>query len=331
MSEPTRFSLFKRSNGFWYVLHEKDGRRCWKSTRSRSKQEALKTIARLQEFLKPKPKSVLLSEFVKEFLQYVEPTYSAKTARMYKDSLHSFQKLVGDIALRDLTCKHIDTYKAARLADVSPVSVNIELRTLRAAFNTALRWDELERNPFSGKILVKVQEQAPVYFSKEDFQSLLSLIKENWLKELVVFAVVTGMRRGEIVNLLWEDVDLARKVIHVRGNANFRTKHGKNRVVPLSDVGYHLLASKAKKGSAGFVFTLNGRKIKEDWPSQKLKKYIHNSDVEGSEASFSFTQAHICELAGTGWCFALRSAETAWTFKSGSHSNLQPPGTGAAS
>jgi hypothetical protein len=79
MSEPTSYSLLKRSNGFWYVLYADEGRVRWKSTRSRSKQEALKSLSHLKDLLKPKVRVVLLSNFIDDFLRYADGLYSDQT------------------------------------------------------------------------------------------------------------------------------------------------------------------------------------------------------------------------------------------------------------
>jgi integrase len=236
--------------------------------------------------LKPKPVVFLLSEFTKEFLSYAQGVYSKKTAKIYSSALGRLKALTEDIPLRELTSKHIDTYKGRRLESVSPVSVNIELRALRAALSVAVRWQLLESNPSRYSPLVRTPERSPAYFSKEDFQKLLSLIKEGWLRELIVFAVLTGMRRGEIVNLKWEDLDLPRKVIHVRNSATFRTKHGKERTVPMSDVVFHLLSTKMVQTASEYVFTLNGKKIKDDWTTQKLKYYVYLAKLKDERLHF---------------------------------------------
>jgi serine/threonine protein kinase len=59
-----------------------------------------------------------------------------------------------------------------------------------------------------------------------------------------------------------QDVDLARKLVQITSNASFRTKHGKRRTMPLSDLAYHLLATKANKTAEEYVFTFAGKKIK---------------------------------------------------------------------
>ena len=48
MSAPSKFSLFKRSNGFYYILFEELGRKRWKSTRCRLKADALKSLTKLE-------------------------------------------------------------------------------------------------------------------------------------------------------------------------------------------------------------------------------------------------------------------------------------------
>jgi hypothetical protein len=68
MSDPVNYSLLKRSNGFWYVLYEADGRMRWKSTRTRSKQEVAKSLSHLSQLLKPRARVILLSGFI----QHVE-------------------------------------------------------------------------------------------------------------------------------------------------------------------------------------------------------------------------------------------------------------------
>jgi site-specific recombinase XerD len=286
MSDPTSFSLLKRSNGFWYVLYETDGRIRWKSTHTRSKQEATRSLSNLKDLLKPRSRVILLSKFIQDFLLYAIGTYSAKTTSIYRGSLGSLKAFVGDLPLTSLTARHLDSYKADRLLSVSPVSVNIELRTLKAAMNVAVRWQMLEANPFRGSPLVRVPERSPSYFSKEEFQKLLSLIKENWLKELIVFAVLTGMRRGEIVNLKWADVDLSRKAILVRSSSTFKTKQGKQRVVPLSDVAFHLLSSKAVKSDADYVFSRHGRNISGSFVAHKLKHYVYEAKLTDHKLHF---------------------------------------------
>jgi len=185
----------------------------------------------------------MFSGFVRDFLSFAESSFAEQTFLIYKSCLGQFLRFVGDIPLHTLTAKHLDDYKGVRLKKVKPVSVNIEVRHIKAAFQTALRWKLLEENPFGDVKQCRVPNRAPVFFTKEDIERLLSIIKENWFKELIVFAVLTGMRQGEILNLMWDKIDLAKRLIHVESGRSCRTKFDKRRTIPISNCLYEILGN----------------------------------------------------------------------------------------
>ena len=86
-------------------------------------------------------------------------------------------------------------------------------------------------------------------------------MKEIWLKEIIVFVALSGMRREEITNLRWGDIDFQKKVILIQSTPTFRTKQGKLRFVPMNDLIYQLLTSKQATSPTDYVFTLNEKKV----------------------------------------------------------------------
>ncbi len=280
MSPHGKFSLFKRSNGYYYILFEERGRTRWKSTRCRLKADALRALTKFAELIAARPNSASLEEFTKEFLEYAKVNHAKATSDIAAISLRHLKAVAGNALLPALTHRHLDRYKAKRLTDgVSPVTVNVELRALRSIMNVALRWELIQKNPFAGLKLMTVPETLPQYLSKADFQKLFVTIKENWLKEVVGVAVLTGLRRGEILNLRWSDVDLIRRVIQIHSSGTFKTKRGKRRTVPLNEVAYRLLATKAAHTTSEYVFTFRGRKIAEYWLSHRFKFYIRKAGL----------------------------------------------------
>jgi integrase len=275
----SRFKLFKRSNGTWYIVYDADGRTRWKSTGCALKSEAIRVLTNFEELTSRKIDETTLSKFKVEFLAFANSIYSAGTTAIYKFVLDRFEDLVGDVLLSKVTPRHADVYKTHRLKTIKPVTVNIELRSLRAAFNTALRWKLLVENPFKGIRLVPIDEAFPVYFSKTDFQKLLDIIKETWLRELVLFAAVTGMRQGEILNLCWEKVDMLRRLVLIEGTRNFRTKLGRKRFIPLNDIAIEVLKLRQRNSPSLYVFSLNGSQIKQDWVTHLFKKYVRKAGL----------------------------------------------------
>lgn len=279
--------LSKDPNGIWYVYFVGlDGKTKRKSSRCRLKSDALKFLQLFKaedNRKRTESKSVSLQKFITDFLLFANGNFSKGTIYIYKTSLNKLLSIVGDIPITSLTPQHFDSYKIERLKSnpifdikrtISPITVNIELRTLRASFNTALRWGLIQNNPFSKQKLVSVPDASPIFFSKDDFQKLLNVIKENWLKEIIIFAALTGLRRGEIVNLHWSDIDLHRKTIIIQSTPTFKTKSGKKRIVPINETAVYILKTKANMNISELVFTLNGRKVYPNWISAKMKKYV---------------------------------------------------------
>lgn len=272
--------LSRRSNGLYYLWFEDEfGKRRKVSTRTTLKSEAnefLRTFRR-ESAVKAKPKR--LSEFTKEFLAYTESTYSVATHDIYRRVLGLLEKQVGEIPIRAITARHIDQYKATKLKTAKPVSVNIELRALRAAFATAKRWKLITENPCAEVKQIPVPDEPPVFFSVADFEKLIAVMEEGWLRELVVFAVLTGLRRGEICNLRWQDVDLGRRVIHIRSTATFKTKQGKRRVVALNNTALALLQSRMNRSPSEYVFNLDDRKIRDEHITRLFKRAVRRANL----------------------------------------------------
>ena len=221
----SRLSLWKRS-GVYYVGYRQNGKRCWKSTSCRTKPEALKAISDLKKLLEQKQRGALLSEFVREFLAYSEANHAVKTFRLYRQVLATFLDFCGDIPINTVAASHVDKYKLERLKFVKPVSVNVELRHLKSAFSVALRWRHITENPCKGVPMVRLPQASPPFLTPAEFSELLKAIPEAWFRELITFAVNTGLRQGEILNLRRSDVDFERKVAIIESSPSFKTNLG---------------------------------------------------------------------------------------------------------
>ncbi len=286
MAAPTTFKLFRRSNGIYYLILETNGKRKYKSTGCTRKAEALRTLTEFRRLFAQEPPATPLADFTRDLLAYGEVNLAPGTVTIYRSALKKLREFVGDVPISSLTARHLDDFKSQRLVTVRAVTVNIELRTLRAAFNTAVRWKLLDRNPFEGVRLASVPEASPSHFTKADFERLLSTIKEGWLREVVLFAVMTGLRCGEICNLRWSDVDLERRLIHVRSSSTFRTKMGKTRTVPLGVTATALLKSKHTRAVGEYVFCLNDKQMRPGWLSHKFKYYVYEARLKNDTLHF---------------------------------------------
>jgi integrase len=239
-------------------------------------------------------KLVRISSFLSEFLANCASNYSSKTLAMYSYSLKSLISIIGDKPMKFVTVKDVERYKTERVKVVSPVSVNVDFRTLRAAFNVALAWKMVDVNVFTKSKLLRLPERLPAYLSREDFDHLLRFVDDEQFKILLIFAVSTMMRRGEIANLEWTDVDMKGRVIHIRSKEGFTVKGGRTRHIPMTDRIYHLLNTMRARSS--FVFSMNdGRRLKEEYLTRKFKAYVRRA---GLPESLHF---HSTRHTGASW------------------------------
>jgi site-specific recombinase XerD len=190
-------------------------------------------------------------------------------------SLKSFEKVIGEKLLSEYTVNDIENYKQKRLETVSPTTLNIELRSLKSTFNYAVKWGLLQENPFRKVSLLKVPQKSPIYLTKEDFKKLMGVVKEPLLRDVFLFAVLTGFRKGEILNLKWSGVDFQKRQVTIENSDGFTTKSGKSRTVPLNDAVFDML-SKRNSGRNGceYVFHRKGYKLNDLYLTHRFKKYV---------------------------------------------------------
>ena len=300
MSVPSKVYLTHRSNGFYYVVYWHEGRRRWKTMHARTKREALNAVRDLELLLRERPAPKPLSVFAGEFLQYAASTFRPKTLDLYKRALANFQKLHGDPALSSLTPRHIDSYKASRAEQASAVTTNMEIRALKAALAMAVRWNFFPENPFQSVKELKVPDSPPVFLSRGDFQALLKTVEQGWLRELIIFAVATGMRQGEILNLRWQNIDLVQKTVHIHSSATFRTKNGRRRSIPLNDTAYAILSSKGPRNLTDLVFTRQGSPIRPFYLQHSFKLAVRKAKLDDRLHWHSLRHTHASWLVQAG-------------------------------
>ncbi len=265
-------------NGIFYVVCSERGQRVWRSLRTRDAAEARRALLEFEREER-KRMSFRVSDFAEDFTARASTSLSAKTISMYSGAFKNLIRILGDTQLKKLTPNDAEDFKLKRSKEVSAVSVNVELRAMKAAFREASRLHLIDTSPFQGMKLVRVPFKEAKFLSESQFVELLNRIDEDEFRNLVQFAVFTLMRLGEIVHLKWLDVDLRRKEIYVRNSATFRVKGGKPRTVPMNGWVFAFLTRKGKCGE--FVFPGRaGNRLDGTRVSRKFKRYVRRGGFD---------------------------------------------------
>jgi site-specific recombinase XerD len=167
-------------------------------------------------------------------------------------------------------------------------------RTLKAAFNKAVDWGYVKENYFHKVKLPKKQQVNPVFINSDQLSAISNQIKNEVIKDFVVFGFYTGMRLNEIVNLTWRNVDLEERIITV-GDEKFTTKGRNQRYIPICEEVYEILVKRKReelKGTPSCVLPL--KKEGEIFQYVFCKKY--GSKYCGNYISRKFRNA--CIAAG---------------------------------
>ncbi|MBI3800184.1 MAG: site-specific integrase, partial [Deltaproteobacteria bacterium] len=109
----------------------------------------------------------------------------------------------------------IEAFRDRLAEDLSAATVNLHLKLLRAIFMRAVRTQSVATNPVSRVRFCK-ENNKRLRWLKDDEESALFDALPNWLKPLVAVALNTGMRKGELLNLRWRDVDFTSGTITIR-------------------------------------------------------------------------------------------------------------------
>jgi integrase len=189
----------------------------------------------------------------------------------------------GKHSLADINAPKIEEYKQKRISEItthkrlrSPSRVNKELIVLSKILSMACEAEYMASKPKVRQF--KVSTERIRYLNDNEEASLMDALNEcDWLRNIVIFALNTGMRRGEIFGLQWFDVDFARDLVKVRN-----TKNGKNRMIPMNQTVRELLSFIPKANEYVFASPKTGGKLTD------LKKKFQLAREKAKLENFRF-------------------------------------------
>ena len=194
-----------------------------------AEEELAKAITAITSGSYIEPSKTLVSDFLTgEWLPAIRHTIRPTTFLSYKG--HVERHLVpalGRIPLQQLTGAHLNAFYAKLLSEsetskrqqISPSTVRRIHATLHRAMKDAVRWNQISRSPADGADPPRAAsggESEMKVWSVKDLKAFLAAQRETRLYPLWLTLATTGMRRGEVLGLRWEDVDLDGGTISIR-------------------------------------------------------------------------------------------------------------------
>ena len=212
-----------------------------------------------------RPIRITLAKFIQEHLNVMRGQVAYATLADQRRALRFFEKFIGgSVKLHEIQPRHSEAFVAERLASGLAVgTVNKDIRTLRRIFNLAIDprgYLEDGQNPFARIRQRKKAGKNLRYVSTKEYRGLLAATTRLWWRALISVDYGSGLRRGEILNLTWADIDFENQRIHVQTKSSSRRliewepKDHENRVVPMSGESTQLLANVQAESEEGFPY-----------------------------------------------------------------------------
>ena len=222
-----------------------------------------------------------------------------KTVEAYAEVLRNLRRrLPPKLMLAHLKPNHLREYVLLDTT-VTVATRRKRFTHLRAFLRWAVKMGLISRNPLDKVQQPKAEKKAATFLTAEDIERLLLAIdyhEENrrsaagkvpdvgWLRDIIQVGVCTGLRRSELVNLRWSDVDLVNNFIVVRNSEGFKTKSGHERRVPVAGPALEVL-QRLRSGRAddldGPVFVdRDGLPVKPDRVSKRFKFFARLAKLD---------------------------------------------------
>jgi integrase len=250
----------ERSPGHWAIVIDvrdpetNKRKRRWHSfagTQRQAQIERARLITKLQDGTAIEPSRMTVAAFLERWIEHMQGQVSPRSHERYAELCRkNIAPLLGGLTLAKLQPAHISTAYAKALTSgrrdgqggLSPRTVTHMHRVLREALQQAVRWQMLARNPADAVKPPRVERKQMSVLDTDATAELITAARGSSLAVPILFGVLCGLRRGEIVALRWRNVDLERGQLSVvasteqtdAGCREKEPKSGRGRTVALA-------------------------------------------------------------------------------------------------
>ena len=173
-----------------------------------------------------------------------------------------WRPIFGDTNLSSITGEMIDnnlpTHNAKSKEPLAPATINKYRKTILRALSLAYKNNWINSIPYVGKL--KEPKIRVRWATKQQAQELLNNISIAWLRDVSLFALLTGARRTEILSMTWDKIDFQNKIAIV---SNDIAKNGKARSLLLNEEAIRLLQDRRLINSKYVFVSSNGSMLKD--------------------------------------------------------------------
>lgn len=202
----------------WYTVH---------GDKKTAEKFLIEKLNELEHGIYVDSKNMTLEEYLNYWYEQCCITkLSPTTYESYKRNIDKYIiPSLGNIRLSNLLPLQLQSFYNNLATTLSNTSIVYIHRILHSALNQAMKWDLVVRNVANNVEPPKKEKYRATILNSEQLAQLIEAIKDTYIYIPVMIAISTGMRRGEVLGLTWNNVDLEHATIKVI-QAIYPTKNG---------------------------------------------------------------------------------------------------------
>jgi len=212
-----------------------------------------------------KPDTKMTFNELTEWYLGLEKVKALASYWVIKLSLKKFNSVFGDTIVGNIKPADLENYQAKRkLQGIADGTIDHEIgkaktMVFKAFDNNMVSGDTLRAFKKIKKLVKRNADARTRVLSSEEFERLLQYSPPH-LKAILSTAYYTGMRRGEILGLTWDKIDLKKRLIHLNASD---TKDREARTIPICEKLYEVLRTIPRAIHDPHVFLFKGRPVKD--------------------------------------------------------------------
>jgi len=262
--------------GFTYFLRYEgeDGKRKWETLGHANRRKAEKQRAQKEKELRmgyTEPGSMRLRDFVEDSLARTGDQIRESTQCETKSAMDDFIRIIGNADYQNITLAHGELYLQACLDRGNAKGTAAKkLRHIKRLFKLAVNRKQLDENPLQYITMPKIAKKKINIYADVQCQRMLKAAQEYtamWDTKtsvkwdlMITVALATAMRRAELLNCTWSDVDFDAQAIEVNAKENTKDtwewliKDADHRTLPLTEEIVQMLADHQVRQPEGYPY-----------------------------------------------------------------------------
>jgi len=266
----------------WYIDFNFKGHRIRESI-GPSRKDAEKVIAKKKTDvienkyldIREEPELVSFYDFAKEYLESVKEDKKPSNYQRLLSLMRQVNREFETKIIQEITAQEIEKYKGKRKKQVKPATINREVALLKHMFTKALEWGRLKENPAKKVKLLDGEVERVRYLMPDEIKTLLSKC-DDFLRPIVIVAVNTGLRKGELFSLRWRDINFEVGIISI---LKTNTKNKTRKDIPMNKAVTATLTGMSRRGQHVFCKE-DGAILKYSSVRKSFGKAVRKSGIE---------------------------------------------------